>query len=277
MHSGAQRLRVSLPLLAPKPAGRRVRRILRLIRDLMRAAEGELALERIASVLDRRLPPRASPEIAALAHALRGARGRARRRLVGDLLDLRIARLRRDLRALVERGAAPSSTVEARLREAMARRWSRAVEALDAASGALDPARGQRALRQLRRLHFTAELRDALRGRIWDPSGPGREAEDRLGSLLDAFAVADWLARRAVRARAAGDEALTRRARLERRRALELARARWRELPGLGIRALLAAGDSGPQPADARASRQCRRDAVSFDSARRRRSSRAGS
>lgn len=242
MRVAARRLRVALPLLGQKPEGKRVRRAVRLVRDLTRGGGGSRDLDVITALLEARLREAASPELKLLVRDLRAARARSRRRLAGDLLDVDIARLRRDLEAIVARRGEPVFGVFGRLREAAAKEQVEVLETLDALGDSFDPARLHRVRIRFRRLRYTAELVDALRGRESDAPALFRSVQEAVGRLHDAYVLSAWLDRKAARAQASGRESLAQCARAEHDRALEQARAHHSAFLALDPRSLLGRG-----------------------------------
>ncbi|HEY6554694.1 MAG TPA: CHAD domain-containing protein, partial [Vicinamibacteria bacterium] len=106
MRVAGRRLRAALPLLARKPEGRRVHRALRVLRELARTAGASRDLDVGLELLTDRLHAVSpvDPEQRLLRTRLRAARARSRTRMAEALMDLEIARLRRDLRAVVAKG-----------------------------------------------------------------------------------------------------------------------------------------------------------------------------
>jgi len=105
MRVAGRRLRVALPLLVRKAEGKRARRSLRLLRGLTRTGGISRDLDVSVALFEAELaksPP--SPEDRILRRRLRSARTRGHARMAEGLLDLEIARLRRDLRVLARRG-----------------------------------------------------------------------------------------------------------------------------------------------------------------------------
>lgn len=242
MRVAARRLRVALPLLAQKPGGRRVRRAVRQVRDLTRAGGGSRDLDVATALLEGRLAEAPSPELKRMVRDLRAARARSRQRLADDLLDLDIARLRRDLRAVLARGSVPAFTALRRLRAAIAREQAGTLATLGDLGLAFDPLRLHRVRIGFRRLRYAAELVDALSG--VDTGAPAifRGVQEAVGSLHDSVVLSEWLERKAVRAQAAGHDELARCARAERDRGLEQAHAHHRQVLALDPGALLARG-----------------------------------
>jgi CHAD domain-containing protein len=242
MRVAARRLRVALPVLARKPGGKRVRRAVRRVRDLTRGGGTSRDLDVITTLLEGRLGEAPSPELKTLVRDLRAARARSRRRLAGDLLDIDIAGLRRDLTAIVARRGVPTATAVRRLGAATAREEAGVLDDLDALGETFDPLRLHRVRIRFRRLRYTAELADALGGRDSGAPAAFRGVQVAVGSLHDAFMLSGWLDRKAARAEAAGRGDLARCARAERDRALERAHAHHRELLAMDPRTLLVRG-----------------------------------
>src|SRR5262249_40860633 len=88
----SRRLRAAPPILASKPEGRRVRRAIRILREVTRAAGRSRDLDVSVALLEDRLPKRGgrSREQATLLTRLRATRARSRGRLAFGLIDLDI-------------------------------------------------------------------------------------------------------------------------------------------------------------------------------------------
>jgi len=242
MRVAARRLRVALPLLCRKAGGKRVRRAVRLVRDLTRGGGGSRDLDVIAGLLEARLEQASSAELKVLVRDLRSARTRSRERLAGDLLDVDIARLRRDLATITARRGVPTPSALRRLGTAVTRAKSEVLETLDGLGETFDPPRLHRVRSRFRWLRYAAELADALGERDSGAPAELRRVQVCLGSLHDAFVLSLWLERKAARAEAAGRPQVAQCARLERDCALDLARVHHREFLAMDPRALLARG-----------------------------------
>ena len=225
MRVAARRLRVALSLLVPKPEGKRTRRVLRLLRDLASVGGRSRDVDVAAAMLEERLRQAPTAGLQVLVHDLHRARGRRRLRLGGELLDLDIARLRRDLRTILARGGESSFRVLGRIRDATAAEEANLVDALDGVGDAFDPTRLHAIRVRFRRLRYTAELLDVLQGRKSGAPETFRAMQEVIGSLHDAVLLAEWLERKAERAAAAGREHLVQCAQNERALALERARS----------------------------------------------------
>src|SRR5688500_2031216 len=117
MRIAARRLRVALPLLARKPEGKRVRRSLKVLRQVTRSAGASRDMDVGVALLAERRDIAATPEWALLRRRMRAARARSRTRMADALLDLEIAALRRHLRAVLALRADGGFIVLRRLRD----------------------------------------------------------------------------------------------------------------------------------------------------------------
>lgn len=207
----ARRLRVTLPLVALRGEGRRARQARRDLRDLTRAAavgrDLDVMLEALATLLEQ-------PDSAArtLLRHLREAQRRSRRRLADALLDQDLTRLRRDLRAVQARGAAGEAVCLERALGAARAEAAELREALDALDGY-----DARALHQLRiglrRLRYTTEVVDAVRGRSSQAPRLLRDQQQELGRVHDLWMLARWLEGQGRRAERGGRPELAEEAR----------------------------------------------------------------
>ena len=226
MRVAARRLRVALPVLSRKPRGRRVRKALSILRDVTRAGGGSRDLDVGLALLEERVKGAESiePELAALLRRLRGARRRSRGRMAEDLMDLPISRLRRRLAVVVGRQGEDLFTVLGRLRhEAEAGRTD--LEArLEALGERYEPADLHKLRIRARRLRYTAEILDVLKGQ--DSGAPAlfKRVQERLGKIHDASVLAAWMAHQATLAQARGALALAEAARRQHEMLLEASR-----------------------------------------------------
>lgn len=209
MRIAARRLRVALPLLARKPKGRRVRRALRALRELTRTAGASRDLDVMCSLAEARWKELGAPTLEGrvLRRRLLAARGRSRRQMAEALLDLEIARLRRDLRAATSRGGEMLFTVLLRVRDARDDEGGRIVEAFTRLGESFDGAELHRIRIRSRRMRYTAELQDLLKSAASDATRLWKDLQERLGQVRDHEVLSQWFARQATRA-GAGQEAL---------------------------------------------------------------------
>jgi len=207
----ARRLRVTLPLVALKGEGRRVRQARRDLRDLTRAAAVGRDLDVMLEALQALAP---EPDTAArtLLRHLRDAQRRSRRRLADALLDQDLTRLRRDLRAVQSRGSAGEAVCLERALGAARAEAAELREALEALDGYQAPALHELRI-GLRRLRYTTEVVDAVRGRSTQAPRLLRDQQQELGRLHDLWMLARWLEGQARRAERAGRQELAEAAR----------------------------------------------------------------
>lgn len=242
MRLAARRLRLAVTVLARKPHGKRARRVRRLLRELARTGGHSRDLDVVVALLEDRLLQTPTAELKVLVQDLHRERGRSRHRLGGELLDLDIARLRRDLEAILTRRCESIFGVLGRIPEAAAAERARLMDALEGVGDAFDPSRLHAVRVRFRRLRYTAELLDELQGRTSGAPEMFRSVQEVIGSLRDAFLLSEWLERKGARAAAAGREDLARCARRERDLALERARSHHRALLLQGPRDVLGRG-----------------------------------
>jgi CHAD domain-containing protein len=204
MRVAGRRLRVALPQLAKKPDGRRARRALLGVKALTRAAGASRDLDVMSAGLEEALSSERSRRQAQLVSRLRAARRRARKHMAEVLLDLDIARLRRDLRVLIARGCEPVPLVLLRVRNAQLSEAQELRTALDAlgADYAADPLHQLRI--RARRLRYAAELEAELTGRPSTAVEILKGLQDELGLVRDRYLVAQWLQNQAQRAQGRG-------------------------------------------------------------------------
>jgi CHAD domain-containing protein len=210
MRVAGRRLRVSLAILARKPGGRRGRRALVVLRELVQAAGRGRELDVCMELLKTRLralgPP--SAERGLLRGRLAGALRRSRRRMADAVLDVEIARLRRDLRFVVKGGVADGLAALERLRETREVLGDTVVEGFEALGSRFEPEALHRLRRQVRRLRYTAELIDVMFGQESAAPAALKDLQERLGDLHDNQVLCEWLSRLAARAKVQGQPAL---------------------------------------------------------------------
>ena len=166
------------------------------------------------SLLDaeRLTPHRPDPERRILRRAAGGGAVTRPHTDGGGLLDLEIARLRRDLRVLTRR-ADGFFAVSRRLRETRTVEGAAVLAAVAALADRFEPAELHRVRRHVRRLRYTSEVSAALRGQSAPAGGDFRALQDQLGDLHDSYVLSDWFARQAASCAARGDAAVAREAR----------------------------------------------------------------
>jgi CHAD domain-containing protein len=251
MRVAGRRLRVALPLLARKPEGRRVRRSLRLLRRLTRTGGLSRDLDVGVALFEEELARSSlTPERRVLRMRLKAARGRSRARMAQALLDLEIARLRRDLRVLARRGDGFFAVLR-RLRETRDAQGAEALAIIAALGDRFDPVELHRLRRRVRRLRYAAELSGALKGQVPPAATEFRALQDRLGALHDTYVLSEWFARQSGACRLRGEASVAEAAAALQAHFLEASRSQHRAflaLPPADVvaRALAAMGQSRP-------------------------------
>jgi CHAD domain-containing protein len=205
----SRRLRVALPILAARPGGSRVRRSRRALRNLIRAAGSGRDFDVILPLLEERKA--SSPVPAALRRrlqrALKTAHARSRSHTAEAIMDVEIAKLRRDLGKVLRRGAESEEVVGDRLRNEWVRRGRSALDELRLIGVRYDPQSLHAVRRQLRHLRYLAECASELRGKPSRAVGMLKKLQTRLGALNDNHVLTLWLEEFAERSalRGAGD------------------------------------------------------------------------
>jgi len=241
MRVAARRLRVALPLLARKPRGRRVKQTLSILRAITRAGGGSRDLDVGLTLFEERLAATEAltPALVTLRRRLRASRARSRTRMAGSLFDIPIARLRRRLASAVRRRGEDVFTVMSRLRDATESGGGEVLLALDALADRFDPAGLHKLRIRTRRLRYTAEVFDAVKGQVSETPALFKQVQERLGRIHDAHMLGAWLERQAVLAEKRGQAALADEARRQQEWFLERSRAEHRAFLDEHPRALL--------------------------------------
>ena len=246
-----RRLRVALPLLARKPEGRRVKRSLTILRQVTRTAGSSRDLDVMVALFDeswRAMHPQ-STELTVLRRRLLAARSRSRRKMAEGLLDLEIARLRRDLRAIQGRGGEPLFTFFVRTRQARDEEGADLLTGLANLADRFDPEGLHRIRIDARRLRYMAELLDSLKGQSSGAPLLFKELQEGLGKIRDSYVLSAWFTKQMARSRRVGQEALALEAEALAQHFLEASKGHHQALlalqPGLmAERALIAMGGS---------------------------------
>jgi CHAD domain-containing protein len=236
----ARRLRAALGLLAENPEGRRARRADKTLRDLARAAGRGRDLDVGVEILEG-LPAAASEGNVRLRRALSASRSRARFLSREALLDLELAHLRRDLRALVAATRVDRPVLAGRLDALRLREQSNIDRDLSTGRARPKPEQLHSARRAARRLRYAAEVEALFDGAESDSAERFRKMQSRLGDIQDRHVLSAWLAHRQQRAAARGDLALASAA----ARALSRVKRDAARLTGEFVRARAEAGHSG--------------------------------
>jgi CHAD domain-containing protein len=242
-----RRLRVSLPLLVRKAGGRPASRALEVLRQLTRAVGEGRDMDVLLGLFEDRLATvrSASAEQRALLSRLRAARARSRARVAEDVLDLDIDGLRRDLRRLLRRGAAGSTTILARVRALREEQGAQLLRGFSQVGERYRPEELHALRRRVRRLRYAAEVEDAVRGEESRAPVLWRRLQDGIGVLHDHHVLSVWFEEQARAAEARNDVLLVRAARRESRAFAGLGRLLHRALletrpADLALRALEA-------------------------------------
>jgi CHAD domain-containing protein len=208
MRVACRRLRAALPVLVRRPASRRTRRSLRLLRDLGRAASGSRDFDVALDLLDDLRGERPGREAAVLRKRLADARRRRKARMAEDLLDLELAQLRRDMRKLVARGAEPLDSALGRLRAQRDERGLEMLGAVERLAADFEPAALHAIRIHAKRLRYAAELHEALAGHGAAAVQAMKKVQEALGRMHDAHVLEVLLRQHAERDRARGADAL---------------------------------------------------------------------
>jgi CHAD domain-containing protein len=205
-----RRLRVALPVLARKPEGKRVRRALKTLREMTRTAGASRDFDVMAVALDASIKQTGdhSPEMKVLRRRLLDARRRSHARMADGMLDLEIAALRRDLRAIQQRHAESLFTVLLRTRQARDAKGEEALAILHRLQDSFEPEALHALRRRLRRLRYLAELMDTVRAQQSEAPALFKQLQDGLGQVQDTFLLSSWMAVQAGRAAGRNADAL---------------------------------------------------------------------
>jgi len=210
MRVAGRRLRVALPHLARRPDGKRVQRALTELRRLTRAAGASRDYDVMLGLFEERLRgvrPR-SPEQTILLRRLRGARTRSRGRMADALLDLEIARLRRDLRTVLARRGERLFAVLLRLGQTQGAEGGALLATFETLGARFDPDALHRLRIRARRLRYAADLQAELTRRRNAAPEILKELQERLGDIRDQFLMSVWLGTQARAAQERGQLAL---------------------------------------------------------------------
>jgi CHAD domain-containing protein len=232
MRVAGRRLRVALPHLARRPERKRVRRAMTELRRLTRAAGLSRDLDVMLAGFEERLQHvrTRSREQAVLLGRLRSARTRSRGRMAENLLDLEIARLRRDLRAIVARKGERLFTVLLSLSQLQGSEGGALLATFETLGSRFDPDALHRLRIRARRLRYAAELDADITKHTSEAPEALKRLQEQLGQIRDLYLVSVWLGAQAAAADARGRTALAAEARKHEGYFLHQSRARHREL-----------------------------------------------
>jgi CHAD domain-containing protein len=201
-----------------------VKRALRILRDVTKAGGGSRDLDVGLSLFEERLAASAAaPDLRLLRRRLRSARTRSRTRMVGELLDLPISRLRRQLSMIAGRGGEDVFSVMSRLRDA-GDRGAVLLETLDALGDRFDAGELHKLRVGVRRLRYSVEVMDFLKGQRGEAPALLKKLQEHLGRLHDAHVLSAWLGRQAEGFERRDQPALAAAARAEERHFEEVSR-----------------------------------------------------
>ncbi|HEX9185677.1 MAG TPA: CHAD domain-containing protein [Vicinamibacteria bacterium] len=242
-----RRLRVALPLLTRRGEGRAVRRALKVLRKLTRTVGEGRDMDVILGLFEDRLAAQksASAEQRALLSRLRAARARSRGQVADRVFDLDIDGLRRNLRRILQGGAAESAAVLVRARALREEEGAAVLRGFSQVGERYRPDLLHALRRRARRLRYAAEVEDVVRGEESRAPALWKRLQDGIGVIHDHDVLAAWLEEQARLAEARDNAILARAARRERRVFVSLARLLHRALletkpADLALRALQA-------------------------------------
>ena len=212
MRVAGRRLRVAVPLLAKRPEGKRAKRALRVLRELTRAAGASRDLDVSLDLLNAYLREQGvlSAEALTLRRRLRAARTRSRTRMAEALLDLEIARLRRDLRKIMGRRADGLFSILGRIRATREEEGQALLAGFQGLGDRYDPEALHALRRQARRLRYTAEVHDILmRDQPSETPALFKSLQEKIGALHDVHVLGRWLEAQGKASAERGHTALT--------------------------------------------------------------------
>jgi CHAD domain-containing protein len=192
-----------------------VKLALSILRAVTRAGGGSRDLDVGLALFEERLRAldAVGPELTVLRRRLRAARTRSRTRMANDLLDVPISQLRRLLATIVRRSGEDVFTVMSRLRDASESGGTQLLQALDDLADRFQPADLHKLRIAARRLRYTAEVLDVMKGQPTGAPPLFKQVQERLGRVHDADVLGVWLGRQAERAEKQGKVALAAEAR----------------------------------------------------------------
>jgi CHAD domain-containing protein len=201
----ARRLRVTVPLAARSPNGKRVGRVLRALKALSRLAARSRDLDVIVMLYEAHKPPEERAKTwDLLRRKLLTARRAARRTMMEALLDFEVPGLRRDLRAIQRKGSVEALEATLRLRLMREEVGGKVLADLAEIGNVFDPDGLHEARSAIRRMRYAAELGGWLAGGEAVDTKHFKEAQDLLGEMHDAWVLSQWLARQKILAERRG-------------------------------------------------------------------------
>ena len=232
MRVAGRRLRIALPHLARRPGGKRVRRALLELKRLTRAAGASRDFDVMLGLFEERLGQlkTRTAEQTLLLRRLRASRARSRARMAEALLDLEIARLRRDLRAVLARRADRQFAVLLRLGQTQGEEGGALMATFETLGSRFDPEALHRLRIRARRLRYVGELHLELARRRSAAPEVLKGLQEHLGRIRDLYLVSVWLGTQGQAAALRGQAGLAAEARKLEVHFLHLSRAQHREL-----------------------------------------------
>ena len=200
----ARRMRSAVSLFAQDPEGKRARRADRTLGALARAAGRGRDLDVGIDILEA-LPRGTSEANERLRRALRASRARARGLSREELLDLDVAHLRRDLRALIAAAVSDRGVLAVRLMALREREQGTIDRELTTGRAWPRPDQLHKARWAARRLRYAAEIEDLVDGADSGEAARWRSMQTRLGDIQDRHVLSEWLSFRERRAVRSGD------------------------------------------------------------------------
>jgi len=125
-----------------------------------------------------------------------------------SLLDMDIARLRRDLRAILSRGVEGLDVVFVRLEEGRNHTGATVLTRIESVGSRFEDEALHGIRRHCRRLRYMAEIDERLQDAASDAPSLCKNLQERLGTIHDNHVLANWLSSLAARCRSHGDVAL---------------------------------------------------------------------
>jgi CHAD domain-containing protein len=251
-----RRLRVALPHLAARPRGKRVRRALAEIQEITRTAGETRDRDVILHELEAALPPEEAraKEQTRLLRRLRADRERHHGAMAMVVLEIGLARLRRQILRILERGDPGPEVVRVALRRMQRRQALTFLEDKRALGVRFDPARLHELRIAARRLRYAAELQGVLEGAEPAFIDGLKDLQDALGRIRDTYLAATWFRDEAARASLRGLPALVREARRQQRHFRRLCgtlhRTFLEQRPDARMKAILGAVEGAPSKED---------------------------
>ncbi len=187
-----RRLRVVIPLVARPGKRRRVRRLLRGLRRVIRAAATSRDLDVALALFGETVVAR-DPASVEVHRRLRNARRRAHRRMTQAFLAVDLSRVRAGLEEVLARGTEEPFAVLLRLGQAKEREGETLVSNLQALGERFDPLALHRLRRRVRRLRYMAELGEAHLSGSAGAAKEFKRVQEILGEMHDAWVLAEWL------------------------------------------------------------------------------------